>query len=83
MNEKQIQELLDLLFKKKFTKTYKFDGSSYENEVIDEDARTIVENMIRNFNREKINEKIGELEAKVFAYEQIIAKSNFKSFLEK
>lgn len=43
----------------------------------------LIEKMIRQFLLDNHDSKIGELEAKVYAYEQIIANSNFKPVLEK
>lgn len=82
MKESQIQSLLNDLFKKKFTKTYSHSSDSYNTFAIDEQARVMVEDLIRNHLKAINDEKIGILEAKVFVYENIISKSNFAPMLE-
>lgn len=82
MKEKKIQELLDNIFSKKFTKKYNHSDSSYSVFAVEEDARFMIEDIIRNFLKENREEALGTLEAKVFMYEQIIAKSNFGPMLK-
>lgn len=81
MKEDKIQKLIDALFKKKYTKTYNHTTDKYESLVIDEQARNMVEDLIRNHISDDREERIGVLEAKVFAYEQIISKSTFAPLL--
>lgn len=81
MKENKIQILLNDLFSKKFTKTYSHSSDTYQNFVVDEQARNMVEDLIRNHLKDFSDEKIGILEAKVFMYEQIISKSNFAPLL--
>ena len=82
MNEKKIQELLDLLFSQKIMKKHS-DGDSYSIKIIEEQGRGIINEIIRGFLFENRDSKIGELEAKVFMYEQIIMKSNFAPMISK
>lgn len=83
MKEENIVRLLDHLFSKKF-KRRSYSGSEVFNVfVIEEEARNIVEDIIRNYIKEDHEEKIGILEAKVNIYEQIISKSNFAPLLIK
>lgn len=67
-------------------------GETYMNFVIDPDGFNIVEDIIRDFllEHEKTAEKetmfdfdskIGEMQGKIFAYEEIIKKSNFAPFV--
>lgn len=81
MKQKLIQDFLDTLFDKKIEVKSKAIGS-YKTEAINTDARVIVEQMFRKFLEDNRDEKIGILEAKLFAYEQIISKSNFAPILE-
>lgn len=81
MKEENLQKLLDALFRKKYTKTYSHSKDKYESLVIDEQVRNMVEDLIRNHISDDREERIGVLEAKVFAYEQIISKSTFAPIL--
>ena len=58
-----------------------YSGGTYQYDVVSKDHRDMVKTAIvewydMNFG-EEYGRKIGELEAKVYAYEQIIANSNF------
>lgn len=75
MTEEKIQELLQSLFKLKYN--WKTSGDSYTSDVVNKEGRLIVEEIVRKFLNENHDEKLGVLEAKVFMYEQIIAKSTF------
>lgn len=50
---------------------------------IEPEAKIVVEQIIRQYLLENHDGKIGELEAKVYAYEKIIANSNFAPILDK
>lgn len=80
MKEEQIKSLLNDIFEKTFVKSYS-SGGTYNNHVVDKEARLIVEQIIRSHLADNREEKIGILEAKVFMYEQIISKSNFAPML--
>lgn len=82
MSEDKIQSLLDDLFKKKFIKSYSHSSDTYNTLVIDEQARNMTEDLIRNHLKHFNEERMGILEAKVFMYEQIISKSNFAPMLD-
>ena len=71
-----LQELKALQIRKK-----SFDGSYYNREVIDSDGFNIVEDIIRDFLLDHHDGEIGEMQGKIFAYEEIIKKSNFAPFL--
>ncbi|WP_146105168.1 hypothetical protein [Nonlabens arenilitoris] len=81
MNEQKIQELLDSLYKLKYD--WNSGGTTYKSEVIRQEGRQNVENIIRAFLFDNRDEKQGVLEAKVFMYEQIISKSSFAPMLDK
>ena len=72
-----LQELKALQIRKK-----SFDGSYYNIEVIDSDGFNIVEDIIRDFLLDHHDGEIGEMKGKIFAYEEIIKKSNFAPFTE-
>lgn len=59
-----------------------FDGSTYKCEVVSPSGFDLVENLIRGFFLEQYDSKIGEMQGKIFAYEEIIKKSNFAPFVE-
>lgn len=82
MKEEKIQELLNDLFSKKFTKTWSHSSDSYNEYVVEEQARNIVEDIIRNHLADDREERIGVLEAKIFMYEEIIKKSTFAPMLK-
>ena len=72
-----LQELKSLEVKKKC-----FDGTTYQREVVDRDGFDLVEKLIRGFFLDQHDSKIGEMQGKIFAYEEIIKKSNFAPFTE-
>ena len=72
-----LQELKALQIRKK-----SFDGSYYNIEVIDSDGFNIVEDIIRDFLLDHHDGEIGEMKGKIFAYEEIIKKSNFAPLVE-
>ena len=59
----------------------KDEGKTFR--VIPSSDMRIVSNLINKIINDKYNYDIGILEAKVYAYEQIIANSNFKAILVK
>ena len=71
-----LQELKVLRTKKRYS-----DGSSYVIDAIDSDNFGLVENLIREFLLDHHDSEIGEMQGKIFAYEEIIKKSNFAPFL--
>lgn len=73
MDEKAIQDLLHRLFMLKYR-------SEYTNgilDVISRDNQDRVEQVIRQWVLEQNDARLAALEAKCFAYEQIISNSNF------
>lgn len=80
-NEKISQLMCEL---KSLTYNWRSGSDSYNSKVINKEGIDRVEQVIRQFlldNRDdesvKVKAEIASLEAKVFMYEQIIAKSNF------
>ena len=63
--------------------TYKSDTSSYSFDVIHRADLPRVEQVIRQFHLDNHDEQFGELKAKCYAYEKIIANSNFAPMLIK
>lgn len=51
-------------------------------EVVEPDGFSIVENIIRGFLLDHHDSEIGEMQGKIFAYEEIIKKSNFAPFVK-
>lgn len=80
MNEQKIQELLKSLFDLKYNWSSS-SGERYTSDVISKEARSSVETIIREFLLKNRDAQKGEMEAKLYAYEQIISKSNFAPFL--
>ena len=80
MNEQKIQQLLDALFQLKYN--WKSGHSNYTNDVVNKEGRQNVENIIRSFLLDNRDEQLGILQAKVFMYEEIIAKSNFAPMIK-
>lgn len=79
-----IEELLQKLFSLKYVSS--IGGRSEEYNIISDYSgqRTIVRNAVEEWylgQQERQNVKIAELEAKVYAYEKIIANSNFKPLI--
>ena len=72
-----LQELKVLRTKKRYS-----DGSSYVIDAIDSDNFGLVENLIREFLLDHHDSEIGEMQGKIFAYEEIIKKSNFAPFVD-
>lgn len=88
MEDEKIEELLKQLFSLEYT--FKGVHGDYSRNIIDKECVITVENFIRNYflnikdeELSILKHKLGGLEAKVFAYEQIISKSNFAPFLIK
>lgn len=78
---KTVDELLQELKVLKTKKRYS-DGSSYIIDAIDSDSFDLVENLIREFLLDHHDSEIGEMQGKIFAYEEIIKKSNFAPFVD-
>ena len=78
-----IEELLKKTYKIKYTTGYGY----YDSRLISgEEAQAALRNVIYDWASKQVstndmNKKLGELEAKVYAYEKIIANSNFKPML--
>lgn len=80
-----IEELLQKLFSLKYVSSIG-SGRSEEYHIISSFSgqQTIVRNAVEEWylgQQERQNVKIAELEAKVYAYEKIIANSNFKPLI--
>ena len=74
-----VEELIERLNNAKIRR----DGFSYDSEIISYGGEKIAW-IVRDWAQKQGNEtatRIAELEAKVYAYEQIIANSNFKAVL--
>ncbi len=80
MCEEKIKELLSELFNQKYN--WSLERSSYESNVIAKEGQIIIEQIIRQFLLENHDKELGELKAKVYAYEKIIANSNFSSVIK-
>lgn len=80
MTEEKVSEFLKEIFRKKISKSYS-GGSAYDVDIVEKEGRIIIEQSLRAFLLDNRDERIGMLEAKVYAYEQIIAKSNFAVFV--
>ena len=80
MDNEKISQLMISLRMLRYSGQYS-TGGSYTREVIDKDNIDRVEQVIRQFLLDNHDDKLGQLEAKVFMYEQIIAKSNFAPML--
>lgn len=81
MNSEKIQNLVAELVGKKVD-YIGYDGRKSQTELIREGNSVILEQIIRQHLLDNRDEVIGTLQAKVFAYEQIISKSNFSLFIE-
>ena len=79
MEENKLQELLKTLFSLKYN--WKSDSSNYTSDVVNKEGRLSVEQVIRQNLLDNRDEKLGVLEAKVFVYEEMIAKSTFAPML--
>lgn len=73
MNEESIRALLDRLFNLE----YRSDYGNYDLPVIATSNKTMVETTVRQWALDFRDRKVGEMEAKVFVYENIIRNSNF------
>lgn len=80
MDNEKIKQLMYSLKNLRYTRDSSVIGT-YSSEVIEENNIDRVEQVIRQFLLDNHDEKIGQLEAKVFMYEQIISKSNFAPML--
>lgn len=80
MDNEKIKQLMYSLKNLRYTRNSSVLGT-YSSEVIDKDNIDRVEQVIRQFLLDNHDGKLGQLEAKVFMYEQIIAKSNFSPML--
>lgn len=79
---------IDNLIERLMSLTYKSDGGRYDFDVISEDHRDKVTAEIMSWykTQDEVNydkKRIAELEAKVYAYEKIIANSNFAPIISK
>jgi len=81
MKEEKLNNFLKELFEKQIDYVG-YDNRMSKTELIDKKSRVIVEQMLREFLLSNRDEKQGVLEAKVFAYEQIISKSNFAPIID-
>lgn len=81
MTEEKVQELL----KKLRGLTYLTDilGKKERFSVIAREGYDKVENVIRQFLLDNHDSEYGELQAKVYTYEKIIANSNFAPMIKK
>lgn len=80
MNGQQIEKLVKELCNKK-VKYKSYDNSMSETTLIERNNETILEQIIRQHLLDNRDEKLGMLEAKVFMYEEMIAKSTFAPML--
>lgn len=76
-----LEELLEQLKKLKYKS--EILGEIEEFDVIKKSEFYMVENLIRQFVLDNHDEQLGLLQAKVYAYEQIIANSNFAPMIVK
>lgn len=72
-----LNDLLAKLSNLTVTKKWSYEDGTYEAHVIDPANFKMVENLIREYANDNHDETLGVLQAKVYAYEQIIANSNF------
>ena len=77
MTAKQIDELCDALFSLKYR-----SSSDWEFDVISKENRSAVKETIIKYINDFVSTNQGELEAKVYVYEKIIANSNFAPMLQ-
>ncbi len=76
MEAYKIEKLVKELCSKK-VKYKSYDGSMSETTLIERNNETVLEQIIRQHILDNRDEKLGILEAKVFVYEEMIAKSTF------
>ena len=75
-----VGELIDRIINAKI----RYKGNTYDSDILYDEAKPYVAWIIRDWAQKQDNvltARIAELEAKVYAYEQIIANSNFKAVL--
>ncbi len=77
------QQLVDKICDELFSLRYKSKGHDFTFNVISDDNKALVKNAISLVINDNFDRDIGTLQAKVYAYEQIIANSNFASLLIK
>lgn len=63
--------------------TYYSSESKYKFDVIHRSELNRVEEIIRKYLLDSHDHKLGELEAKIYTYEKVIANSNFSPILDK
>lgn len=80
MTEEKIQKLLDEL--RGLTYLTELLGRKERFNVIAQEGLDKVENVIRQFLLDNHDSEYGELQAKVYTYEKIIANSNFAPMLD-
>lgn len=80
MKTEKIENLVNELCEKQVDYVA-YDGKKSQTNLIFKDNRTILEQIIRQHILDNRDEKIGNLEAKVFVYEEMIAKSTFAPML--
>lgn len=80
MKSEQIEKLVKELCSKK-VKYKSYDGSMSETTLIERHNESVLEQIIRQHILDNRDEKLGVLEAKVFMYEEMIAKSTFAPML--
>lgn len=78
MSDKDIKKLMYDLSQL----TYYSKDSNYSFNVISKNNLILVEQVIRKYLLDAHDSELGELKAKVIAYESIIKNSNFKPILE-
>jgi hypothetical protein len=80
MNSKDLaNEICNQLFNLK----YKSKGYDWESNVISEDNKKTVLVTVQAVVNDHYSQRVSELEAKVFVYEEMIKKSNFAPMIEK
>lgn len=80
MTEEKIQELLNILKELRYTSNVL--GRTERFHVINGENFEMVENAVRQFMLDNHDSEQGELQAKVYIYEKIIANSNFAPMLD-
>ena len=80
MSEEKLQELFKILRGLTYTSTIL--GEKYKPSVISSEHFDQVETAIRQFLLDNHDSEYGELQAKVYAYEKIIANSNFAPMID-
>jgi predicted S18 family serine protease len=80
MNSEKIEKLVKELCEKR-VKYKSYDSSIHDTNLIQTGNETILEQIIRSHVLDARDERLGQLEAKVFVYEEMIAKSSFAPML--